>query len=174
MFGVRRMRGRRLGTALCALGYALALLCLILSATLHVGGDWKLYHRLQRRAGILGEAGVSEGDLLRLDEWLADYLGGNAKPQIEIDVFGARQLAFNDREMGASGGLRGAVCAGAKRPRMGGGGRDRIDRGGRAPPPARGMDRARNVAGRRAATFAAGIVRALGGGGLWRGVHLLS
>lgn len=99
MFGVRRMRGRRLGTALCALGYALALLCLILSATLHVGGDWKLYHRLQRRAGILGEAGVSEGDLLRLDEWLADYLGRNAKPQIEIDVFGARQAAFNDREM---------------------------------------------------------------------------
>ena len=64
----------------------------VLLATLHsVGTDDALYYKLQMRANILPEAGISEEELIALDSDLADYLAGDATA---LD-----DSSFNEREL---------------------------------------------------------------------------
>lgn len=65
----------------------LAALMLILHA---VGTDARLYFRLQMKADILPQAGISQTQLLELDESLAAYLSGDASA---LDA-----APFNERE----------------------------------------------------------------------------
>lgn len=87
------------GLVLCFLGFVALMVAGVLE-TLHVTGtDADLYHALQMEAGILEDAGISEEDLIRLDKMLAAYLkGGRNALELEIDVFGERQQALNERE----------------------------------------------------------------------------
>lgn len=95
-FGSRMKR--KWGCILCALGYALALLSLLLGVLLDVGTDWELYYALQMQAEILPEAGISEETLLRLDKVLADCLQNGELQPVQAEVFGQNQAAFNERE----------------------------------------------------------------------------
>lgn len=95
------MRNQRniVGRACLCLGFLALHLVMILSAVHTVGTDDALYFRLQMRENILGYAGVTEDDLLRLDEGLAEYLAGDAESlNLEVDVFGVEQPAFNETE----------------------------------------------------------------------------
>lgn len=100
----------RLGAALTALLFALLCAAVMLTALYYVGTDDGLYYTLQMKAGVLEEAGVSEADLRALDGALARCLKGRADWNVatgpdgetgplQVDVFGARQSAFNPREI---------------------------------------------------------------------------
>lgn len=100
----------RLGVVLTALSFALMCVCALCAAIAFVGTDDDLYFRLQMRAGILDEAGVSEADLQKLDHALSRCLSGRAdwneepdadggeKP-LHVVVFGEERPAFNEREI---------------------------------------------------------------------------
>ena len=97
---------RTIGGVAFALGLVALMLLLILTALHAVGTDDGLYYRLQTDAGILPETGISDGDLQALDAALAGYLAGDeaalADPDggvMALEVFGAPQPAFNEREM---------------------------------------------------------------------------
>jgi len=83
----------------------LACVTLVLSGMLSdvqdIGTDDGLYYELQTEAEILDFAGISDGDLRRLDGALADYLAGRRETlaDIEVAVFGEMQPAFNAREL---------------------------------------------------------------------------
>ena len=87
--------------ALAALGFCAAMLAGVLAAFHAVGTDAELYFSLQAEAGVLETAGVSEGDLRRLDAALADCLRGDpdALDGLTATVFGVEQPAFNAREL---------------------------------------------------------------------------
>lgn len=90
---------RRLGFFSCLAGFACVVLCGILASVHFVGTDARLYHELQMKAGILDSAGISEDDLVRLDEALADCLKGDGNAlDISVEVFGQLQPAFNLKE----------------------------------------------------------------------------
>lgn len=88
-------------TLLTALGFCAVMLAGVLAVFHGVGTDAGLYHALQMEAGILDEAGISEADLIRLDEALAACLKGDAHALdgLTVEVFGQEQPAFNDREL---------------------------------------------------------------------------
>lgn len=94
---------RGAGWTLCLLGTMALILWGILFSLLDVGTDAALYHRLQMKArkDICEYAGLSEDDLIRVNEALAQYLKGDPSVLfgLETDVFGIRQMAFNDREL---------------------------------------------------------------------------
>ena len=100
---------RSIGTIGLTLGLIVLMLIWLLTALHIVGTDGALYHRLQLRAwdGRCAEeaAGISDGDLQALDLRLADYLRGDEGALvgqgegIRLEVWGAEQPAFNDREM---------------------------------------------------------------------------
>ena len=96
---------RTFGAIGLTLGLVALMLILILTALHAVGTDARLYHAEQMKAGILPEAGISEGDLRMLDGRLADYLAGGGAALDEgdgvapVEVFGQAQPAFNAREM---------------------------------------------------------------------------
>lgn len=82
-----------------------------LAALEDVGTDWRLYAKLQREAGVLETAGISEEDLLRVDLALASCLKGNAdafyadeeegsaRKVLQVTVDGQPRDAFNSREL---------------------------------------------------------------------------
>ena len=97
---------RTIGGVALALGLVALMLLLILTALHAVGTDDGLYYRLQTDAGILPETGISDGDLQALDAALAGYLAGDEAALTDpdggvmaLEVFGAPQPAFNEREM---------------------------------------------------------------------------
>ncbi len=82
------------------LGWLLLFASLVAGSILEVGLDPQLYLRLQKEAGVLETAGISESDLALLDARLADYLGGKIEDlNVEVEVWGERQMAFNQREL---------------------------------------------------------------------------
>ena len=91
---------RKLGFVLCLLGFACLVFAGVLGVVHIVGTDAGYYHELQMKAGILNRAGISEEDLVRLDEALAQCLKGDADAlHIEAEVFGSVQPAFNEKEL---------------------------------------------------------------------------
>lgn len=91
---------RRIGFLACLLGFALCIFFGILAAVHVVGTDAGLYYELQMKARILPSAGISETDLIRLDEALSDCLKGKAKAlYLSCEVFGNLQPAFNSKEL---------------------------------------------------------------------------
>ncbi len=96
---------RTFGAIGLMLGLVALMLILILTALHAVGTDAGLYHAEQMKAGILPEAGISEGDLRMLDGRLAAYLSGDGAALNEgegvaiIPVRGETQPAFNEKEM---------------------------------------------------------------------------
>lgn len=91
---------RRIGFLACLLGFALCILFGILTAVHVVGTDAGLYYELQMKAGILPSAGISEANLIRLDEALSDCLKGEKKVlYLSCEVFGKLQPAFNTKEL---------------------------------------------------------------------------
>lgn len=91
---------KRLLFGMETLGWLLLFIVLLAGSVLEVGLDPKLYLRLQKEAGVLETAGISEADLMKLDVWLANYLGGKIEDlNGEVEVWGVRQAAFNDREL---------------------------------------------------------------------------
>lgn len=93
---------KTLGFALCLIGVAAVILWGILWSIEYVGTDAALYRKLQfeARPDILNYAGISEDDLIRVNEALADCLQGDraAFDGLEVEVFGEKQPLFNDRE----------------------------------------------------------------------------
>lgn len=93
---------KRIGFAACLTGFALCMLFGVLAALHVVGTDAGFYHQLQKEAGILDYAGISENDLIVLDEALSDYLKGelNALASLEpMSVRGGMQPPFNKKEL---------------------------------------------------------------------------
>lgn len=102
---------RRVGFLACLVGFACLIFAGLLAAVHVVGTDAELYHELQMKAGILDFAGISEEDLVVLDEALADCLKGNpdafqSEPEwvsaiwpLKVEVFGELQPAFNEKEL---------------------------------------------------------------------------
>lgn len=95
---------KKSGFAMMLLGMAMIILAGIFAAVNWIGTDAELYFELQRKAGVLDGAGISERDLAVLDRALADCLKGDpdalddgGKP-LEVEVFGRVQPAFNARE----------------------------------------------------------------------------
>jgi len=97
------MLRRRFGFAMMALGWLMLMLVLIMSCIRIVGSDHELYYRLQMEADVLPEAGISADDLYLLDLHLSSYLfappNTDTGVNMQLDVFGERQLAFNEREL---------------------------------------------------------------------------
>lgn len=93
---------RRTGFAMMALGWLMIMLVLIMGCIRTVGSDHELYYSLQMAADVLPEAGISEDDLRLLDLHLATYLFAPANTDtgvnMQLEVFGERQWAFNERE----------------------------------------------------------------------------
>lgn len=86
--------------ALSVCGWLLLFLGLIIVGLRDTAFDPELYHKLQSEAGILDYAGISDEDLLHLDVNLANYLSGKYEnPNLEIEVFGRMQPAFNEKEL---------------------------------------------------------------------------
>ncbi|MBE5774596.1 MAG: TIGR01906 family membrane protein [Clostridiales bacterium] len=94
---------KRLGFALCLLGTAAMILWGVLWSVENFGTDPFLYKKLQfeARPDILEYAGISEDDLVRVNEALADCLQGDPDvlENLEAEVFGKVQPAFNEREL---------------------------------------------------------------------------
>ena len=91
---------KRLLFGMETLGWLVLFIVLLAGSVLEVGLDPQLYLRLQKEAGVLDTVGISEADLVQLDVWLANYLGGKIDDlNGEVEVWGVRQAAFNDREL---------------------------------------------------------------------------
>ena len=82
----------------------------ISGSVLDIGTDASLYYREQMRAGVLETAGVSEEELLQLDErlalclvgtenWNDDWGWNGAGKSLRVVVDGVEQDAFNAREI---------------------------------------------------------------------------
>ena len=82
----------------------------ISGSVLDIGTDASLYYREQMRAGVLETAGVSEEELLQLDErlalclvgtenWNDDWGWNGAGKPLRVTVDGVEQDAFNAREI---------------------------------------------------------------------------
>ena len=103
---------RILGAVGLALGLAVLMFILLLTALHNVGTDDARYYRLQTDAGVLPGAGISEADLRTLDAALAHYLAGQLEELLlplesapgeysvlALNVNGSLQPAFNEREL---------------------------------------------------------------------------
>ena len=91
---------KRIAPVLNTIGWLMLFFAMVMGGVRDVGLDPQLYFDLQREAGILETAGISEADLLQLDVSLARYLEGDQNdPNLEIEVFGEMQPAFNEKEM---------------------------------------------------------------------------
>ena len=94
------MKQRRLIYFLNGVGWFILLLALVMGRVRDVGGDPGLYLKLQKQAGVHETAGVSDAELVQLDVNIANYLMGKYDdPNIEIEVQGQMQPAFNEREL---------------------------------------------------------------------------
>lgn len=88
---------KTLGFALCLLGTALMILSGILMSVEHVGTDAELYYRLQTEAQVLERYGISNGDLLLMNDGLARCLMGDG--EILKDLRGEFFPGFNEKEL---------------------------------------------------------------------------
>ena len=84
------IESRRKGSVFAGAGMFFLFLTALLLILHGMGTDAKLYYRLQMRANILPEAGISAEELQMLDENLADYLAG--------DVSALDETPFNEKE----------------------------------------------------------------------------
>lgn len=93
---------RALAFAASLLGAALLVFSGILAIVHEVGTDAELYYALQMRADCLESAGISEEDLRKLDELLADALAGRSdalfSPML-MEVNGRLEAPFDEREL---------------------------------------------------------------------------
>ena len=87
-----KKKSRRAGAWLAGAGMFFLYFAVLLAAFHTVGTDDALYYKLQMRADILPEAGISEEELIALDGDLADYLAGDASA-LDDSPFNERELA---------------------------------------------------------------------------------
>ena len=91
---------KRLIYVLNGLGWFILLLALVMGRVRDVGLDPGIYLDLQKKAGVQETAGISQADLVQLDVNIANYLAGKYDdPNLEIEVWGEMQPAFNEREL---------------------------------------------------------------------------
>lgn len=92
---------RKIGFALCLIGFVAAIFTGWLAAIHAIGTDADRYFQAQLESNVLGEAGISEQTLSEIDHALAAYLKGDAHAleNLTAEVFGQIQPAFNDREL---------------------------------------------------------------------------
>ena len=91
---------KRLIYVLNGLGWFILLLALVMGRVRDVGLDPGIYLDLQKKAGVHETAGISQADLVHLDVNIANYLAGKYDdPNMEIEVWGEMQPAFNEREL---------------------------------------------------------------------------
>ena len=94
------MQKRRLIYVLNGLGWFILLLALVMGRVRDVGLDPGIYLEQQKKAGIHETAGISQADLVQLDVNIANYLAGKYDdPNLEIELGGELQPAFNEREL---------------------------------------------------------------------------
>ena len=86
-----KRKSRRAGAWLAGAGMFFLYFAALLLSFHSVGTNDALYHRLQMRADILSEAGISEEELIALDSDLADYLAGDASA-LDDSPFNEREL----------------------------------------------------------------------------------
>ena len=86
-----RKQSRRAEAWLAGAGMFFLYFAVLLAVFHSVGTDDALYHRLQMRANILPEAGISEEELIAIDADLADYLAGDATA-LDGSPFNEREL----------------------------------------------------------------------------------
>lgn len=91
---------KRLIYVLNGLGWFILLLALVMGRVRDVGLDPGIYLDLQKKARVQETAGISQADLVQLDVKIANYLAGKYDdPNMEIEVWGEMQPAFNAREL---------------------------------------------------------------------------
>lgn len=95
---------KQIAPVLSAVGWLCLLLGLLFFGARFIVFDPELYYKLQLEADVPASAGVSEADLRLLDQRLADGLAAprnvdQAFENGEIEVFGALQPPFNEREL---------------------------------------------------------------------------
>lgn len=98
---------RRMLRAMHTIAWMAVALFFVTGIFLMVGLDEQLYFKLQMRENVPQTAGISEADLMLLDERLSLCLDGaqswNKNPEtggvLSVSVHGAQQPAFNDREI---------------------------------------------------------------------------
>ena len=86
-----RKQSKRAGAWLLAAGMFLLYFAALLAAFHVIGTSDGLYHKLQMRADILPEAGISEEELVAVDASLARYLAGDAAA-LDDSPFNEREL----------------------------------------------------------------------------------
>ena len=86
-----KRKSQRAGAWLAGAGMFFLYFAALLLSLHSVGTNDALYHRLQMRADILPEAGISEEELIALDGDLADYLAGDASA-LDDSPFNEREL----------------------------------------------------------------------------------
>ena len=86
-----KQKSRRAGAWLAGAGMFFLYFAALLLSLHSIGTNDALYHRLQMRADILPEAGISEEELIALDSDLADYLAGDASA-LDDSPFNEREL----------------------------------------------------------------------------------
>ena len=97
--------GKKLVFVLDTLFWLCFALCLITRIILNVGLDEELYYKLQMRENVPAATGISEDDLMHLDNKLSRYLRGVGSldaaedESLMISVKGVMQPAFNEREI---------------------------------------------------------------------------
>ena len=84
------IKSRRMGGMLAGIGMFFLFLAALLAILHMVGTNDGLYYRMQMKADILPEAGISAQELQALDESLAVYLAGDA---VALDA-----TPFNEKE----------------------------------------------------------------------------
>ncbi|MBE5807884.1 MAG: DUF1461 domain-containing protein [Clostridiales bacterium] len=88
-----------------SLGFVCLFLAMMIAAVYVVAADDAYYYECQRRADILPSSGISDEALKDLDARLSRYLCRHDEAALcpdsvlQLDVFGVRQPAFNEREM---------------------------------------------------------------------------
>ena len=117
-----KKESRRVGAWLAGAGMFFLYFAVLLAVFHTVGTDDALYYRLQMRANILPEAGISEEELISLDADLADYLAGDASA-LDDNPFNERELTHMAdcfdlfvllrRALAAAGVAAAALLAGA-------------------------------------------------------------
>ena len=155
---------KKWGMALCAPGWFCLFAALLLMVVASCGANDGIYRELQEANGLPEAAGVTQEEMERLDGMLADYLAGD-ETALDGSPFNEKELAHMRDVLGLfdlARAVRNALFVGAAALLAAG---LYLSRGARL------FDVLHRADG---AGFAAGRVRPLGGGGLFRRLHLFS
>ena len=156
---------KKWGMALCAPGWFCLFAALLLMVLVNCGTNDGIYRELQEANGLPEAAGVTEEEMERLDGMLAGYLAGD-EAALDSSPFNEKELAHMRDVLGLfdlARAVRNVLFVIAVAFLAGG-----------AVALARGAAFADVLCGAGGAAFAAGRLRHLGGGGLFRRFHLLS